>query len=152
MHKFAFVCSANICRSPMAHAILAAEVERRGLAATVWSAGIWDFEGAWAAREGRLICEKHTTPMPKLLSTHLSEVDLSCSTRIFVMERTHIAEVLEQTGVAPERVSLLGAFDPKHGGDEIEDPIGKDLAAFEACYTRLRDCIFHYLDTTDDFK
>ena len=30
--------------------------------------------------------------------------------------------------------------------------IGKDLAAFEVCYTRLRDCIFHYLDTTDDFK
>jgi len=47
---------------------------------------------------------------------------------------------------------LLGAFDPKHGDDEIEDPIGKDLAAFEVCYTRLRDCIFHYLYTTDDFK
>jgi hypothetical protein len=37
-------------------------------------------------------------------------------------------------------------------GLSTRGPLGKDLDAFAACYARLRDCIFHYLDTTDDFK
>src|SRR5438045_1047918 len=110
----------------MAHAILAAEVDRRGLSATVWSASAWDFDGARAAIEARLICEQHRTPMPKLLSTPLSELDLSDATRIFVMERTHIAEVLARTRVPPERGSLLGAFDREQGEQGEDDPIGPD--------------------------
>jgi hypothetical protein len=39
-----------------------------------------------------------------------------------------------------------------HCGPEIEDPIGKDCAAFEKCYERLRECIIHYLERTDDFN
>ena len=135
----------------MAHAILAAEAERRGLAITVWSAGTWDFEGEWAAIDARLACERHNTPMPKLLATHLPNLDLSDATRVFVMERAHIADVLKHTALPPERVSLLGTFDPQKGDEEIADPIG-DPAAFEPCYTRIRDCIFHYLNTTEDFK
>jgi protein-tyrosine-phosphatase len=136
----------------MARAIFDAEVTRRGLQVTVWSAGIWDFEGEWAALDARLTCERQSTPMPKLLCTHLAKVDLSEATRVFVMERRHLDEVLAKTGLPPERVSLLGEFDPQHGGEEIEDPIGEDEAAFEVCYARLRACILHYLETTSDFN
>jgi hypothetical protein len=51
----------------------------------------------------------------------------------------------------PERINLIGAFDPQRRGVEIEDPMGGDFAAFEACYARLRDCILRYLETTEDF-
>ena len=151
-HKIVFVCSANMCRSPMAHAILEAEASRRGLAIIVGSAGIWDFEGELAAMDARVTCENHHTPMPKLLSTYLANLELNDATRIFVMERAHLEEVLAKTAVPPERVNLLGEFDPEEGEKEIEDPIGQDLAAFSACYERLRNCILHYLDTTADFN
>src|SRR5207344_730861 len=131
-----FICSANMCRSPMAHAILAAEVDRRGLPITVWSAGTWGFEDEWADMDARLTCERNNTPMPKLLSTPLAKLDLSDATRVFVMERDHVAPVLAATGLPPERVSLLGTFDPHQRDDEIEDPIGADAARFEACYAR----------------
>ncbi len=136
----------------MAHAILEAEAQRRGLSVEVCSASTWNFDGTMAAIEARLVCEKHNTPMSKLLTTPLQKLDLSDATRVLVMERAHIAEVLAQTGALPERVSLLGAFDSEQGDEEIEDPIGKELEAYEACYSRMRDCITHYLDTTLDFE
>ena len=151
MYVVAFICSANMCRSPMAHAILAAEVKHRGLPVTVLSAGTWDFGGAEAVREARLTCDRRETSMPKLLSTHIGNIDFSNVTRVFAMEHKHVSTLLAETAVAPERVTLLGTHDPLQRGDEIDDPIGQNCEAFEACYDRLRDCIVHYLNTTDDF-
>jgi protein-tyrosine-phosphatase len=145
-----FICSANLCRSPMAQAILAAEVARRKLPITVLSAGIWDFEGEAVVAEARQTCERHGTPMPKVVATHFSKLDLAAATRVFVMERRHAAALLAAGAVAPERVSLLGDFDPHRRGAEIEDPIGQDADAFERCYERLRDCILHYQGSSED--
>jgi protein-tyrosine phosphatase len=150
MHAIAFICSANLCRSPMAHAIFAAEAKRRNLPVDVLSAGTIDFGGALAVREARLLCDGYNTPMPKFISTCVTNVDLSGATRVFVMERNHV-ETLLTRGISPDRISLLGEFDPQSRGAEIEDPIGQDPEAFERCYNRLRECIVHYLDTTKDF-
>jgi hypothetical protein len=67
------------------------------------------------------------------------------------MERRHIDSVMAR-GVAAERISLLGEFDPQSRGPEIDDPMGEDAVAFERCYNQLRDCIIRYLDTTTDFN
>ena len=150
MYSIAFICSANACRSPMAHAIFAAEAAKRKLPVRVVSAGTWDFGGMPAVREAQLVCQRHHTPMTKLLSTHLTQVDLSQATRIFCMERAHLTTLVE-AGVPLDRIRLLGEFDPQQRGPEIDDPMGQNVEAFEQCYQRLRDCIVHYLNTTADF-
>ena len=147
----AFVCSANLCRSPMAQAICAAEVKRRGWPITVLSAGVWDFEGTEAVEGARLTCARHDTPMIKVVSTPFSKVDLAGTARVLVMERTHAATLVAEASLPPEKVTLLGTFDPHQRGDEIDDPTGQEIAAFERCFARLQDCIVHYLDTTRDF-
>ena len=152
MYSVAFICSANMCRSPMAHAIFFAEVKRRKLPITVLSAGTWDFGSTEAVTEAQLTCNKRQTPMHKLLSTHIGNIDFSNVTRVFVMEHKHVETLLAETSVPPERITLLGTHDPLQRGDEIDDPIGQNCEAFEACYGRLRECIMHYLDTTDDFS
>ncbi len=152
MTTVAFICFANICRSPMAHAIFEAEARKRGLVVEVLSAGIEDgFQGTMAAREARLVCEKHGTPMSKLLADYAGQIDLASARRVFVMQSSHLEALVAQVEVPAERFSLLGEFDPLQRGAEIEDPIGQDMAAFDYCYGRLRDCITHYLDTTQDF-
>ena len=152
MPLIVFVCSANICRSPMAQAIFAAEAKRRGLDVEVISAGVWDFDGELAAEAARATCDSRQTPMPKCIATHIGKVDLSNAIRVFVMEHSHVSTLLAETSVPADRITLLGKYDPQHHGPEIDDPIGRDQAAFDRCYDRMRDCIVHYLDTTDDFK
>ncbi len=152
MRSVAFICSANLCRSLMAHAIFAAEAKRRKLDVNIQSAGMYDFEGVLALREARLVCERHNTPMQKFVSTHFRNLDLSRVTRVFAMTEDHVTLLQAETQIPPERISLIGLFDPKHRGDEIEDPTGKGSAAFDQCYQRLRDCIVHYLDSTDELS
>lgn len=136
----------------MAHAIFVAEAKRRGLPVRTVSAGVAPgFEGRLAIREARLVCDRNNTPMPKFISTHISATDLTGVQRLFVMERDHVTAVSTHATLPPERISLLGDFDPQSRGSEIEDPMGQDSAAFDRCYERLRECILHYLETTHDF-
>src|SRR5436190_6022775 len=112
MRSVAFVCSANLCRSPMAHAIFAAEAKRRKLPVNVVSAGTVDFRGAMAVMEARLICDRYQTPMPKFISTCVTGVDLSNAMRVFVMEHNHTDSLIAR-GISPDRISLLGEFNPR---------------------------------------
>ncbi len=89
--------------------------------------------------------------MPKFVATHIANVDLSGARRVFAMEHSHVSALLADSTFVPQRISLLGEFDPQRRGSEIDDPMGQDTVAFERCYERLRDCIVHYLDTTHDF-
>ena len=137
----------------MAQAIFAAEARARRLNVEVLSAGVWaHFDGEIAVEEAQAACRARHTPMQKLAAIHISKIDCSRAARVFVMQHSHVAAVLEETPVPPERVSLLGKYDPQHRGPEIEDPIGRDQAAFDQCYERMRECIVNYLHTTDDFR
>lgn len=132
----------------MAQAIFAAEAKMRGISAQAISAGLYDFEGVLAAREARLACDRHDTPMSKFVSTYFRNVDFSNAVRVFVMTEDHVGLQQKETSVPAERISLLGKLDPQRRGDEIDDPMGKESAEFDRCYERLRDCIRHYLNTT----
>jgi protein-tyrosine-phosphatase len=134
----------------MAQAIFYAEAKRRKMAILVLSAGLFDFEGQPAVREAQLCCERHETPLVNRVSTYFRSVDLNSAIRIFVMTREHVALLTEANPNWSDRISLLGTFDPKQRGDELEDPIGKDAAAFDFCYERLRDCINQYLNSTTE--
>lgn len=150
MISVALICTANRCRSVMAHAILAAEVEKRGLPVRVYSAGVFDFRGAAAIDDTTFTCELYDTPAPPDVSTWVRDLPLESITRFLVMEKLHAEVLTEGYGIAPERVSLLGEFDPKQRGVEIADPFGQSSAVYERSYMQIRDCIIGYLEATDD--
>ena len=152
MPSLAFICTANVCRSMMAHAICATEVARRGLKIKIISAGLADFEGTLVAPNAREVCQKHRTWLPKFAATYIENADLSDVTQAFVMEKIHLPLLLRYSSLSEDQIRLLGEFDPQRRGPEIEDPMGEDIAAFERCYERLRDCIVHYLDSLNTQK
>lgn len=97
----------------MAHAILVAEVEKRGLPVEVYSAGVFDFRGEPAIDDTTRTCELHDTPAPADVATWVRDLPLDSITRFLVMEKLHAEVLTEGYGISPERVSLLGEFDPQ---------------------------------------
>lgn len=147
MPSVALICYANRCRSVMAHAIFVAEARKRALAVTVYSAGVADFSDQPPLTETSDTCLAHHTPPAKETPTWAGQLPLDSIDRFLVMEQSHAYMLTSEYGISPERISLLGTFDPQRRGDEIADPFGLGSLAYERSYKLIRDCIVGYLDT-----
>ena len=136
----------------MAHAIFVSKIEKRGLPVEVYSAGVFDFRGAPAIDDTTRTCARHNTPAPREVATWVRDLPLDSITRFLVMEHHHADVLIGAYGISPERVSLLGEFDPEQRGVEIDDPFSQGSVVYEECYGQIRDCIVNYLETTDELR
>ena len=136
----------------MAHAIFVAEATKRSLEVAVYSAGVFDFSDAAPLAETSTTCLQHNTPPPKESPTWVRQLPLDSIDRFLVMEHDHADMLTSQYGISPERISLLGAFDPQKRGVEIADPFSQGSLVYERSYKLIRDCIIGYLDTTDELN
>jgi protein-tyrosine-phosphatase len=136
----------------MAHAIFVDEARKRSLDVEVYSAGVVDFSYAPRLDETSSMCLQYNTPPPDKAPTWIRELPLESITRFLVMEQDHADALVYVHGISPERVSLLGEFDPKQRGVEIADPFAGGEATYERSYLQIRDCIVGYLETTDELE
>lgn len=129
-----FVCTGNICRSPLAEALLIRALTERGMKdVTVTSAGTGAWDGAPASEGAYLVGLECGLDLSghraRLLSRELVErADL-----ILTMARHHRARVDELGGEG--RVFVLGEYARRAGDDvEVSDPFGGDLGVYrETC-------------------
>jgi protein-tyrosine-phosphatase len=132
----------------MAHAICVAEIARRSWSVTIYSGGTSDFTGDEPLDHAVKTCALNHTPTQKATATFVRDLPLSSIDHFLAMERRHVETLVSEYGIPPSRVTLLGSHDPRARGEEIDDPIGQNQAAFNRCYGLLRDCITHYLDAS----
>jgi len=124
-----FVCTGNICRSPLAASLLERALKQRGLGVTVTSAGTGAWDGAPASEGAYLVGLERGLDLSghraRLLSRELVEqADL-----ILTMARHHRARVDELGGEG--RVHVLGEYAGREGDDvEVSDPFGGDLEVY----------------------
>ena len=135
--RILFVCTGNVCRSPMAEG-LARQVLANRLGcdtALVEDQGI-DLESAGTAASGGLPPSRHAVEAMEArginIRGHVSRpltVDaLLAADYICVMGRAHLEEVRRLAPEAAGRAALLDA-----GGRDIEDPMGGERATYDAC-------------------
>ena len=122
-----FVCTGNICRSPLAESLLERALKDRGLAVEVTSAGTGAWDGAPASEGAYLVGLERGLDLSghraRLLTRELvDEADL-----ILTMARHHRARVDELGGEG--KVFVLGEYAGK-GDDEVSDPFGGDLTVY----------------------
>ena len=122
-----FVCTGNICRSPLAASLLEHALKARALEVTVASAGTGAWDGAPASEGAYLVGLEQGLDLSghraRLLTRELVErADL-----ILTMARHHRARVDELGGEG--KVFVLGEYAGR-GADEVSDPFGGDLGVY----------------------
>lgn len=144
-----FVCTGNICRSPMAEGLLRHILETRSVKGIrIRSAGTHAMDGrpveplaVEAARERGADISSHRAR--SLDRDMVARADL-----ILVMEQEHadlIARVLPPARQA-EALHLLARFNAAADRSEVDDPYGQPLDAYRDCVRFLQHCLAGVFD------
>jgi protein-tyrosine-phosphatase len=136
-----FVCTGNICRSPLAEALLLREVAARDLdGVRVASAGTGAWDGAPASEGAYLIGLEHALDLSAHRARLLTRDMVRSADLIFTMSRHHRARVQE---LEPEaRVLLLGEYAGRTGPEaEVSDPFGGDLDVYRLTFAELEELV-----------
>ena len=137
----------------MAHAILVDEARKRSLSIDIYSAGTRDFSDQPPLIETSSTCLHYNTAPPKVRPTWVGKLPLRSIDRFLVMEQVHADALQSEFGIPANKISLLGGFDPKRRGTEIDDPFfSYSEETYRKSYELIRDCVVGYLDTTDELN
>ena len=125
-----FICTGNVCRSPMAEALFR-EMSGTLREVAVFSAGLSAPKGAPASRDAVDVLAAQGIDLSKFRSQPLTEDLLEKASHVFVMTREHQRLVDMFFPEFIHKVRLL-RFDEK-GTPDVPDPIGQGRAVYAEC-------------------
>ena len=120
-----FVCTGNLCRSPMAAALAAARHRTGGM--VFESAGVMALDGAPATPTAVAVCAEIGVDLGDHRARRLTPEIAAAADAIYVMTDGHREQVHQIAPEAAGRVALL-----RPDGGELDDPYGLPLEAYRA--------------------
>ena len=127
MAEILVVCTANMCRSPMAEGLLRARLADAGLGdrVRVRSAGVRAPAGFGATDHGVTLLAARGIDISRHQARPLTDALLREADLILVMEEAHRSAIARQ---APQHLAKVRLFTELAGGrDDVADPVGGTL-------------------------
>lgn len=139
------VCTANICRSPVAAGLLRDRLRQRGLGQwTVSSAGTWAQIPRGASRNSVEVMRRNGHDISSHRARMIEEEHLASANLVLCMEAGH-AEALRAE--FPEHAGRVFMISEMVGGNyNIADPYGSDYPEYERMYVSLSEIIDKGMD------
>ena len=128
--KILLVCTGNICRSPLAAALLQRALTERGIEGMdVSSAGTGAWDGAPVSEGAYLVGLERGLDLSAHRARLLTRELIEQADLVLTMARHHRARVDELGGEG--RVFVLGEYAGREGDEaEVSDPFGGDLEVY----------------------
>ena len=138
-----FVCTGNICRSPMAEGLLRHMLPPETREAVhVHSAGTHGLDGEPAAPFAVQAAAAMGVDLSRHRARSLHPEMVRQADVILVMEPFHRDIVKRALPAEDEgRLRLLATFEDPLRSDTIDDPYNKPLAVYQACLERIHRCL-----------
>lgn len=138
-----FVCSGNLCRSPMAEGLARAHAEARGLAVEFRSAGTLGIVDQPAEPNAVAVCAELGVSLADHRSQAVTDENTAWADLIAVMEYDHAKTLRENFPASHDKVVMLGTFG---GVDEVADPIGGWRFQFRWSRDEIKRCVSTLVD------
>jgi tRNA threonylcarbamoyl adenosine modification protein (Sua5/YciO/YrdC/YwlC family) len=140
-----FICTANICRSPMAHHLLAHLINKEKLPYRVASAGFLG-SGIPISENSKLVLEENGIDAKHHLSTQISQELAQDSWLILTMTEQHKKSLREADTKTEKKTYTVLEFVQKLGGQsfqkfDIDDPYGMDITHYRHTFQIISSCL-----------
>lgn len=136
------VCTANICRSPMAEVLWRDAATRLGRLMPVASAGIEATPGRPADDECVGLMAERGIDLSGHRSMRFSAAEAARHELVLVMEPDHQRRIMAAVPTLAGRVHLLGRW----GVGTISDPYGSNRTDYEECLDRIERSIQSWMN------
>jgi protein-tyrosine-phosphatase len=138
-----FVCTGNLCRSPLAAEYLRKILRERKISTIqVSSAGLYTIEGNTAEETAFIVAKENGIDLEKHRSRLLKPEDIQDNDLILVMERMHLEDIITAYPEAEEKVKLLRSF-ARNGAikTDIADAYGFPLNTYRQCFKDIKESV-----------
>ncbi|KGY13321.1 phosphotyrosine protein phosphatase [Vibrio tubiashii] len=141
MNNILIVCSGNICRSPIAHALF----EKHMPSLNIDSAGVFvdrhQLSGVHPVTNSQSVAKQNGLDISRLQAQQLTPELVSQHDLILVMTHEHIEQVAQVSQGARAKTLLIGQW---IGVGEVHDPIGQEMEVFEQCFSVLERAVLSW--------
>lgn len=142
-----FVCSGNICRSPIAAGWARQKFEQRGDDARIVSAGTLGIVGKPAASFGQLAMEEAGIDISDHYSQGVQPAMVEAADWVVVMSPRHEDFLMQHLPHTADKLVRLWEY-ASDDIDQIDDPVGQGVEAFRICRDRIEECVEAWIEDT----
>lgn len=140
MKRILFVCTGNICRSPMAEGIFnhQAKEYKRDNEISAWSAGTYAMDKDKVTKHSASALKDLGIDISHHQAQHVSYENLESSCLILTMTASHKFDLIKRFPEFSDKVFTIYEFTENDNEKNIEDPYGLPLETYVACAIEIK--------------